>query len=125
MGTIGVEDAISYLRSQLELEEREVFCVLFLDNKNRVIEFKKMFYGSIRSVEVHPREIIKVVLALNARAIIVAHNHPSGNAEPSNSDHVLTNKLFNLLKIMDVDFVDHIIIGHNEYFSFFEYGFLN
>lgn len=84
-----------------------------------------MFYGSIRSVEIHPREIIKVVLALNARAIIVAHNHPSGNAEPSNSDRVLTDKLFNLLKLMDVDFVDHIIIGHNEYISFAEHGLLN
>ncbi|MDB6373889.1 JAB domain-containing protein [Photorhabdus bodei] len=120
----GVEDAINYLRLQLELEEIEFFCVLFLDSKNRVIEFQKMFYGSIRSVEIHLCEIIKVVLALNASAIIIAHNHPSGKAEPGNMDCILTNKISNLLNLMDIHFIDHIIIGHNEYISFAEHGLL-
>jgi len=82
-----------YLQSLLARQEREIFMVLFLDNQHRVLVAQKMFSGSINSVEVHPREIVREALKVNAAALILAHNHPSGMAEPSRADRDVTRKV--------------------------------
>ncbi|QHB16729.1 RadC family protein [Mannheimia pernigra] len=112
--------AIMYFQTELEEEEREVFMVLFLDNQNRLIYKEKMFFGTINQTEVHPREIIKRALKYNAAAIIVAHNHPSGSCLPSESDRSLTKKIEMACELVDIRFVDHIIVGKGDYFSFEE-----
>lgn len=112
--------AIMYFQAELEEEEREVFMVLFLDNQNRLIYKEKMFFGTINQTAVHPREIIKQALKYNAAAIIVAHNHPSGSCVPSESDRSLTKKIEMACDLVDIRFVDHIIVGKGDYFSFEE-----
>lgn len=112
--------AIMYFQTELEDEEREVFMVLFLDNQNRLIYKEKMFFGTINQTAVHPREIIKRALKYNAAAIIVAHNHPSGSCLPSESDRSLTKKIEMACELVDIRFVDHIIVGKGDYFSFEE-----
>lgn len=112
--------AIMYFQTELEEEEREVFMVLFLDNQNRLIYKEKMFFGTINQTAVHPREIIKRALKYNAAAIIVAHNHPSGSCLPSESDRILTEKIEMACDLVDIRFVDHIIVGKGDYFSFEE-----
>lgn len=109
-----------YFQSELERSEREIFMVLFLDNKNRLIQKEKMFLGTINQATVHPREIIKSALLCNAAAIIVAHNHPSGSCEPSHSDRYLTSKIQKACELVELRFVDHIIVGKGSYFSFEE-----
>ncbi|CAI2536161.1 RadC family protein [Serratia ficaria] len=117
-------DLIAYLRLQLESEEREVFGVLFLDNQHRVIEFSRMFLGTINTCRVHSREIVKAALLLNAAAVIFSHNHPSGIAEPSNADRQLTESLSTVLNLIDVRVLDHIVIGHGEAVSFAARGWI-
>lgn len=112
--------AIMYFQTELEDEEREVFMVLFLDNQNRLIYKEKMFFGTINQAVVHPREIIKQALKYNAAGIIVAHNHPSGSCVPSDSDRSLTKKIEMACDLVDIRFVDHIIVGKGDYFSFKE-----
>lgn len=117
--------AILYFQSELEDCEREVFMVIFLNNQNEVIKSEKMFFGTINQATVHPREVIKEALKCNAAAILVAHNHPSGNCTPSQSDRDLTYKLTNACNLVDIRFVDHIIVGKGDYFSFKEEENLN
>lgn len=112
--------AVMCFQTELEAEEREVFMVMFLDNQNRLIKKEKMFYGTINQATVHPREIIKAALKCNAAAIIVAHNHPSGNCTPSESDRALTRKLEMACDLVELRFVDHIVVGKGNYFSFEE-----
>ncbi len=112
--------AVMYFQSELEQNEREVFMVLFLDNQHRLIKKEKMFWGTINQAAVHPREIIKEALKCNAAAIIVAHNHPSGDCTPSEADRLLTQKLAKACELVDLRFVDHIIVGKGNYFSFEE-----
>lgn len=112
--------AIMYFQTELEEEEREVFMVLFLDNQNRLIYKEKMFFGTINQTAVHPREIVKQALKYNAAAIIVAHNHPSGSCLPSEADRSLTKKIEMACELVDIRFVDHIIVGKGDYFSFEE-----
>ena len=112
--------AVMYFQSELEDHEQEVFMVIFLDNQHRLIKKQKMFYGTINQASVHPREIIKEALKCNAAAIIVAHNHPSGNCMPSEADRYLTRKIQMACDLVDVRFVDHIIVGKGDYFSFTE-----
>ncbi len=100
-----------YLRLELATEEQEIFSCLFLDNRNRVIEFKRMFYGTIDGASVYPREVAKAALAVNAAAVIFAHNHPSGVAEPSNADKRITDRLKDALALLDIRVLDHIVIG--------------
>jgi len=118
-----VSDVKNYLQSRLQHYPFEVFSCLFLDNKHRVIEYEELFRGTIDSASVHPREVIRRVLHHNAAAIVLAHNHPSGVVEPSQSDHVITNKLKEALELIDVRVLDHLIIG-DEVLSFAERGFL-
>ena len=92
-----------------------------MDTKSNLISYNLLFKGTINSSTVHPREIFKHAFLESAYSIIVIHNHPSGDSFPSNQDKELTEKLFNIGKIMAIPIVDHIIIGNNEYFSFYEY----
>jgi len=118
-----VSDVKNYLKSRLQHYPFEVFSCLFLDNKHRVIKYEELFRGTIDGASVHPREVVRRVLHHNAAAIILAHNHPSGNAEPSQSDMQITNKLKQALEMIDVRVLDHFIIG-DEMVSFAERGLL-
>lgn len=113
-----------YLKAQLALEEREVFGVILLDNQHGVLGFQRLFYGTIDSASVYPREVIKAVLNANAAAVILAHNHPSGYAEPSQADIALTRHLKASLATVDVRLLDHLVIGGTEITSFAERGLL-
>ncbi|WGE56491.1 RadC family protein [Actinobacillus equuli] len=115
--------AVMCFQTELESEEREVFMVMFLDNQNRLIKKEKMFYGTINQATVYPREIIKEALRCNAAAIIVAHNHPSGLCTPSESDRILTKKIEMACDLVEIRFVDHIVVGKGDYFSFEEERF--
>ena len=107
------ESVMSYLQCQLAHEEREVFALMLLDNQHRLIRYLPMFYGTIDSASVYPREVVKAALQANAAAVILAHNHPSGVSEPSDSDRRLTDKLVKALALMDIRVLDHIIVGEN------------
>ncbi|VXD07085.1 putative DNA binding protein, possibly associated to lesions; CP4-6 prophage [Enterobacterales bacterium 8AC] len=114
-----------YLRLQLERQEREVFMVMYLDNQHRLIACETPFTGTLASVNVYPREIVKQALTYNAAAVILAHNHPSGMAEPSQADRAVTETVTAALSLIDVRVLDHIVIGHGEAVSFAERGWLN
>ncbi|MBE5253757.1 RadC family protein [Mixta mediterraneensis] len=113
-----------YLQSLLAHQEREIFMTLFLDNQHRVLLAQKMFSGSISSVEVHPREIVRAALKVNAAALILAHNHPSGVSEPSKADRGITHKISEACRLLNIRLLDHFVIGHGEYVSFAERGWL-
>lgn len=113
-----------FLQSQLAGEEREIFIVIFLDNQNRVIHHSRMFAGTLTHVEVHPREIIREAMRLNAAALIVAHNHPSGKAQPSKADRLLTERIVSCCQLVDIRVLDHLVIGHGETVSFAERGWI-
>jgi len=102
----------------------EVFAGLFLDNRHRVIEYRELFTGTIDSAAVYPREVVKHCLARNAAAVIFAHNHPSGVAEPSDTDVRLTRKLSDALSLVDVRVLDHLIIGRGVHTSLAERGLM-
>lgn len=103
--------------------EREVFAVMMLDNQHRLIEFNELFFGTIDAASVYPREVVKAVLAVNAAAVILAHNHPSGEAEPSQADKQITKRLTDALALVDVQVLDHIVVGKTPV-SFAERGLL-
>jgi len=113
-----------YLASSLRGHTHEVFACLFLDNQHRVIEFEELFRGTIDGASVYPREVVKKVLAYNAAAVIFAHNHPSGIAEPSDADRYITQRLKHALNLIDIRVLDHFIIGDGEPFSFAENGLI-
>lgn len=119
-----VELVINFLRLKFEYCEKEVMSVLFLNNQNRLLEFEEMFYGTLHVCIVHAREIIKRALALNAAAVILAHNHPSGCAKPSEADKHLTGEIKQILALVDVKLLDHIIIGSGAQLSFLAQGLL-
>ncbi len=100
-----------FLRLQKAFLKYEVFSVLFLDNSNRLIEFNNMFYGTICAAEVYPRVVFKRALDVHASSVIFAHNHPSGNVDPSEEDICLTKKLRSGLDLHDIRVIDHIIVG--------------
>ena len=112
------------LRLKLELMEHEVFIVVFLDTRHRLIETREMFRGTLDGAFVHPREVVKAALGTNAAAVIFAHNHPSGTSTPSEADRRLTNRLREALALVDIRTLDHIVIGHGEITSFSEFGWL-
>ncbi len=100
-----------YLQQQLRDYQYEVFACMFLDNRHRLIAYEELFRGTIDGASVHPREVVKKSLHHNAAAIIIAHNHPSGIAEPSQSDHSITKRLKNALDLVDIRLLDHFIVG--------------
>lgn len=113
-----------YLASQLRHQPREVFAILLLDSQHRLLQYKELFYGTINAAPVYPREIVKLVLECNAAAIILAHNHPSGVAEPSQADRRVTDRIKEALSTIDVAVLDHFVIGAGESVSFAERGLL-
>ena len=115
--------ASAFLQTRLRPLEHELFCMLVLDNRNRLIEFVELFRGTIDGASVHPREVVKEVLKLNGAAVIFAHNHPSGVAEPSQADEVITKRLKSALTLLDVRVLDHLIVGESTV-SFAERGLL-
>lgn len=117
-------DTCNFLKARLRAYPHEVFACLFLDNRHRVICFEELFTGTIDSASVHPREVIRRSIYHNAAALIFAHNHPSGIAEPSRSDCLITRKLKDALALIDVRVLDHIVIGDSETVSFAERGLL-
>lgn len=114
------KDFLSYKMNQ---HDREVFAVMLLDNQHRLIEFRELFFGTIDAAPVYPREVVKLVLEKNAAAVIFAHNHPSGVAEPSSADRRITERLKEALALVDVKVLDHIIVGETPV-SFAERGLL-
>lgn len=113
-----------YLTAKLRHYQREVFACLYLDNRHRVISFDELFFGSVDNATVYPREIVKRALEHNAAAVIFAHNHPSGIAEPSQADRSLTAQLIKALETVQIRVLDHIIIGEAEVVSLAEKGWL-
>ncbi|HYQ92937.1 MAG TPA: DNA repair protein RadC [Candidatus Competibacteraceae bacterium] len=119
-----VADTRRYLTAKLRHEPHEVFACLFLDNRHRVLAFEELFHGTIDGASVHPRQIVKRALYHNAAALILAHNHPSGVAEPSRADEQITLRLKEALALVDVRVLDHFIIGDGEVISFAERGLI-
>ena len=115
-------DAQDFLRAKLARLEHEVFAVLYLDNRHRVLAFEELFRGTINGTAVYPREVVKRALHHNAAALILVHNHPSGVAEPSRSDEVLTQRLREVLSLVDVRVLDHLVVGSEGVVSFADRG---
>lgn len=113
-----------FVRSQLAEDEREIFMVIFLDNQNRVLNHSRLFSGTLSHVEVHPREIVREAIKVNAAGVILAHNHPSGRAEPSKADRDVTARIMKCCQFMDIRVLDHLVIGRGEYVSFAERGWI-
>jgi len=118
------DDTRNFLISELSGRAYEVFACLFLDNKHRVIKFEELFYGTIDGASVYPREVVRRALQHNAAATILAHNHPSGIADPSNADISITQKLKEALNLIDVRVLDHFVIGDGYSISLAERGLL-
>jgi len=117
-------DSRQYLLATLRDRPHEVFCCLFLDNRHRVLAFDELFRGTIDAAAVYPREIVKQALARNAAAVILAHNHPSGVAEPSQSDQLITRRIRDALELVDIRLLDHFVIGDNQCVSLASRGML-
>jgi DNA repair protein RadC len=113
-----------FLTSRLRDRSYEVFCCLHLDNRHRLIAFDELFRGTIDGASVHPREVVKQALARNAAAVILAHNHPSGVAEPSQADELITHRLKDALALVDIRLLDHVIVGDGSCLSFAEKGLI-
>jgi len=113
-----------YLKGKLRGYGREVFACMYLDNQHRLISYEELFFGTIDGASVHPREVVKRVLKHNAAAVIFAHNHPSGVAEPSQADRRITERLKSALLLVDVRVLDHMIVGDQDVLSFAERGLL-
>ncbi|MCH9636875.1 DNA repair protein RadC [Rickettsiella endosymbiont of Litargus connexus] len=118
------QDVYEYLTHKLQSYPYEVFSCLFLDNAHRFIHFKELFHGSINEAAVYPRELIRQVYQHNAAAVILAHNHPSGIAKPSEADKRITQEIKTILTAIDVRLLDHIIIGEGRMTSFASQGLL-
>jgi DNA repair protein RadC len=112
--------AFEYLQVLLQEYEHEVFGAVFLDSQHRVICFEELFRGTIDSASVYPREVVKQALAHNAAAVILVHNHPSGNPEPSDADRRITRRLQEALGLIDVRVIDHVVVAHDGCISFAE-----
>ena len=111
------EQTHRYLKRQLRDKKNETFVALFLDNQHRVLAYEELFTGTINRASVHPRPIVERVLRLNAAALILAHNHPSGLSDASEQDRQVTERLRHALDLVDVRLLDHLIIGDNEVYS--------
>lgn len=113
-----------FLSIKLGTLEHEMFCVLLLDKRHRLIEYVELFRGTIDGASVHPREIVKLALAKNAAAVVLAHPHPSGVAEPSQADELITQRVKDALALVDIRVLDHLIIAAGEVVSLAERGTL-
>jgi len=104
-------DTEAFLKARMGHLGHELFCCIFLDNRHRVLRFDELFRGTIDGTSVYPREVVKEALSVNAAAVILAHNHPSGVAEPSQADERITQRLKSALELVDIRLLDHLIIG--------------
>lgn len=116
--------AFEYLQLLLQDYEHEVFSALFLDSQHRVICFEELFRGTIDSASVYPREVVKQALACNTAAMILVHNHPSGDPAPSDADRRITQRLKEALGLVEIRVIDHIVVGSQGCDSFAEQGYL-
>jgi len=114
---------IDFLSYKLGKFDNEVFAVMLLNTQHQLIEYRELFYGTVDSASVYPREVVKAVLAANASAVIFAHNHPSGISEPSEADKRITVRLTQALALIDVRVLDHIVVGR-ESVSFAQRGLI-
>lgn len=118
------EDAGNFLRMRLGALRHEEFHVLWLDNRHRILDCQRLFTGTVDGASVHPREVVRAALAINASAVVLAHNHPSGVAEPSSADRSITQELIAALRLIDVRVLDHLVIGAGEVVSMAARGLL-
>ncbi|ASM87280.1 MULTISPECIES: RadC family protein [Pseudomonas] len=118
------KQVFSHLQTLLQYHEYEVFALVLLDSKHRVIGFRELFRGTLDGASVYPREVVKIALEHNAAAIIMVHNHPSGDPEPSQADHTLTTTLKNALNMVGIRILDHVVVGHDGCVSLAERGYL-
>jgi DNA repair protein RadC len=117
-------DSAEYLRARMRHLRTEVFACLFLDTRHRVLAYEELFRGTIDGASVYPREVVRACLRHHASAVILAHNHPSGIAEPSRADREITLTLVNALALMEIRVLDHLIVGQGDPFSMAEHGLL-
>ncbi|MCX9113154.1 DNA repair protein RadC [Aeromonas veronii] len=113
------------LQTLLQSREHEVFAMLFLDNQHRILAYEELFRGTLSSASVYPREVVKRALALNAAALILVHNHPSGHPEPSRADIEITQRLQSALSLVDIRTLDHLVVASNGVVSLKERGYMN
>ena len=118
------KQVFSQLQTLLQYHEYEVFALLLLDTKHRVIGFRELFRGTLDDAQVHPREVVKIALEHNAAAVILVHNHPSGDPEPSQTDRTITTALKNALDLVGTRILDHVIVGYEGCVSLAERGYL-
>lgn len=116
--------ARDWLMLKMGTLEREEFIVLYLNNQNQLLAHETLFTGTLSHTEVHPREVVKRALYFNAAAVIFAHNHPSGEVNPSQADKVITQRLVQALRLVEIRVPDHLIVGGRQIFSFAEHGLL-
>jgi len=117
-------DTEAFLQARMRHLGHELFCCLYLDNRHRVLRFDELFRGTIDGTSVYPREVVKEALDINAAAVILAHNHPSGVAEPSQADERITKRLKSALELVDIRLLDHLIIGDGQATSLASRGLL-
>lgn len=115
----------NFLTAELRQESREVFAVLFLNTQHQVIKFERLFYGTINAAAVYPRVVVEAAIRYQAGAVILAHNHPSGVAEPSIADNSITDRLTQALALVDIKVLDHIIVAGCHCYSYAEHGRIN
>lgn len=118
------DEAVQLIRAYLGDADREHFVVLMLSTKHRVNAIHTVSVGSINATIVHPREVLKVAILSNAAAIVVGHNHPSGDPKPSEEDLSITERLLQACRIMGIELLDHVVLGENRHISFRESGLL-
>ncbi len=118
------ETAKAFCALHLESRQEEAFAVLFLNNQNALLHFEILFTGTLNQAAVYPREVLKKVIHYQAANVILTHNHPSGNAKPSDSDRAITKRLQEALVLIEVKILDHLIVGKGQVFSFAEHGLL-
>jgi len=119
-----VEQTKAFLQAKLRDQSQEVFAILLLDSQHRLIKYRPMFYGTIDSASVYPRVLVKQALEDNAAAVILAHNHPSGIAEPSQADKQITQRIIAAMNLVDIKVLDHFVIGDGEVISFAQRGLI-
>jgi len=117
-------DTEAYLQARFRHLGHELFCCLYLDNRHRVLRFAELFRGTIDGTSVYPREVVKEALAVNAAAVILAHNHPSGVAEPSQADERITRRIKSALELVDIRLLDHLVVGDGHATSMASRGLL-
>lgn len=118
------DSAVNYLLLHLSAREREHFGMFFLDARHRVLASEELFVGTVDSCTVNPRELVRRTLEHNAAAVMLYHNHPSGNSEPSQADEILTRRIVETMALVDVRVLDHIIVAGGAHTSFAEKGLL-